>query len=59
MKEKAKVLQLQQDTKKMAEIKVVKKVHRNLLRLNKFVMRKAFERNSGAVTPAFKVKSKH
>lgn len=59
MKEKAKVLQLQQDTKKMAEIKETRKVQKNLLRLNKFVMRKAFERSSGLATPALKVKSKH
>ena len=43
----------------MAEIKEARKVQKNLLRLNKFVMRKAFERSSGAVTPALKVKSKH
>jgi len=43
----------------MAEIKEVKKVQKNLLRLNKFVMRKVFERSSGVVTPALKGKGKH
>ena len=60
MKEKAKVLQLQMDSKRLAEMKVAKKVHKNLLRLNNFVMRKAFDKCSSNTTPGgLKMKIKH